>query len=142
MRRTAVDHRPQALLIRDRWVGLILSGQKTWEMRKKPTRIRGMVALIRIGSGLVVGTADLVHSLEPLTEVDFAANVERHCINHGDQAWAIANGYRVAWVLKDARRLSTPVPYVHNNQQMWVRLHDDVAASIRAQGHALGNAST
>ncbi len=37
----------KALVIRSPWIDLILAGSKTWEMRTKPTSIRGRVALIK-----------------------------------------------------------------------------------------------
>lgn len=131
----------RALLVRDPWVSLILSAQKTWEMRKQRTLVRGTIALIRIGSGLVVGTADLVDSLGPLSRGDLAASSDRHGLDSAAQEWAIAEGYLVPWVLLNARPLARPLPYAHNNQQMWVLLADIVAAGIREQGHTLGSGS-
>lgn len=46
-----------ALVIAEPWIGLILDGSKTWEMRSRATRKRGRIALIRKGSGQVVGVA-------------------------------------------------------------------------------------
>jgi hypothetical protein len=135
------DYRARALLISEPWVSKILTGRKTWEMRKSPTRIRGTVGLIRIGTGLVVGTADLVDCIDRLTDDTFAASVERHCIEAGDHALRISEDYRWPWVLTNARPLSRPVPYGHKSQQMWVTLSDDVAASITAQGHSLRSTS-
>src|SRR5882724_4451059 len=52
----------KALVIDEPWITAILKGDKTWEMRKKNCKIRGEIALIRKGSGLVVGTAHVVDS--------------------------------------------------------------------------------
>jgi hypothetical protein len=41
-------------------------GKKIWEMRKSTCRLRGPVALIRKGSGQVVGVTEVVDSLPPL----------------------------------------------------------------------------
>jgi hypothetical protein len=135
------DYCARALLIGEPWVGKILAGRKTWEMRKRLTRIRGTVGLIRIGSGLVVGTADLVDCIDRLTDDTFAASVARHGIETDEHASRISEGYLWPWVLTNARRLSRPVPYGHKSQQIWVTLSDDVAASITAQGHALRSTS-
>lgn len=56
----------KGLIIDQPWIGLILSGKKTWEMRKTACHHRGRIALIRKGSGQVVGTADIVNSFPPL----------------------------------------------------------------------------
>ena len=50
----------KALVIDEPWITAILKGEKTWEMRKRNCKIRGEIALIRKGSGLVVGTAHVV----------------------------------------------------------------------------------
>jgi hypothetical protein len=45
----------KALIIREPWIGHILAGRKTWEMRTSPTNIRGRIGLIRKGRAIVVG---------------------------------------------------------------------------------------
>ena len=45
------------LIIREPWIGYILSGAKTWEMRTTPTLRRERIGLIRKGTGLVIGVA-------------------------------------------------------------------------------------
>jgi ASCH domain len=67
----------KALIIRDPWIGLILTGRKTWELRASPTKIRGRIGLIRKGSGWIVGVADLVDSL-PRLDADTLAT-SRSC---------------------------------------------------------------
>ena len=42
--------RVKGLIIADPWIGYIISGTKTWEMRSRNTTIRGRIALIRKGS--------------------------------------------------------------------------------------------
>ncbi|MBD8246954.1 ASCH domain-containing protein [Xanthomonas campestris] len=44
----------KGLVIDEPWISLILSGQKTWEMRSRATSIRGRIALIKKGSGTEV----------------------------------------------------------------------------------------
>jgi len=48
------------LLIRTLWIGLILRGSKTWEIRGSQTAKRGRIPLIQSGTGTVIGVADLV----------------------------------------------------------------------------------
>ena len=50
----------KGLVIRSPWIDHILAGKKTWEMRTRATSIRGRIALIKAGSGLIYGTAELV----------------------------------------------------------------------------------
>lgn len=128
----------KALVIDEPWISLILKGAKTWEMRSRHTSVRGRIALIRKGSGIVVGVADLVDSVGPLDEIAWKAHRSRHQIPLEQQA-ATAN-WNIAWLLEDARRLVHPVPYLHpNGAVVWVNLPDDVVSALRVdhQGPAL-----
>ncbi len=49
----------KGLIIDSPHIERILSGAKTWEMRSSKTAQRGRIALIRKGSGLVVGTVEV-----------------------------------------------------------------------------------
>jgi len=46
----------KGLLINSPWIEMILEGKKTWEIRGANTKLRGPIALIKSGSGKVVGT--------------------------------------------------------------------------------------
>ena len=48
---------------------MILAGVKTWEIRSKFTKKIGPVALIRQGSGTVVGTATLAEVIQLTPEL-------------------------------------------------------------------------
>lgn len=41
------------------WIEETLAGRKTWELRRTGPGVRGKIALIKSGSGLIVGTAVL-----------------------------------------------------------------------------------
>jgi len=61
----------KAIVIDEPWVSQVLGGQKVWEMRSKRTRHRGPIAIIRKGSGQVMGTASLINSLPALSRPEF-----------------------------------------------------------------------
>ena len=131
----------KALVVAEPWIGMILDGTKTWEMRSKVTRQRGRVALIRKGSGQVVGTAILADCLAPITASAYAVAQDRHRIPPGDQPWAIANGYLIPWVLRDAGPLPQPVSYRHPSGAVtWVVLEDEVARAVVKQGRTWSSA--
>ena len=60
----------KGLIIDQPWIGMILSGSKTWEMRSRNTAVRGRIALIRKGSKAVVGVADLVGIVPKMSQSD------------------------------------------------------------------------
>lgn len=123
------NHTPtRALVIRDPWVSLILSGGKTWEMRRKDTARRGRIALIKSGSGTIVGVADLVDVLGPFTDEEIVATMQHHQVPVGQ-----IGSWRRAWVLQDAQRLTIPVPYVHRVGAVdWVLLNEQTRERLRA----------
>jgi hypothetical protein len=57
----------KGLIIKEPWISLILSRKKTRELRSRDTRVRGRIALIRKGSGTVIGVAELVGTLPKLS---------------------------------------------------------------------------
>jgi ASCH domain len=125
----------KALIIDEPWITAILTGEKTWEMRKKSCKIRGQIALIRKGSSHVVGTADVVDSRPPVaTPSDYADAHKWHRIPPALQGQAFQDGWRTPWVLANARRLQNAVRYKHpSGAVVWVNLQPDVTAQVKAQ---------
>jgi hypothetical protein len=122
----------KAIIIDEPWISMILCGEKIWEMRSKRTRFTGLIALIRKGSGTVVGTAKLVGCLPQLSREELAVHEPRHRIPPREQDAVFGLGRLMPWVLRDATRLAEPVPYVHRSgQQIWVRLDPDVDRAIQ-----------
>ncbi|MGO3932454.1 hypothetical protein NP284_29600 [Rhodopseudomonas pseudopalustris] len=121
----------KGLIIREPWIGMILDGSKTWELRTQHTTLRGEIALIRKGSSQIVGVADLVDSLPPLDRKGLAETVQFHRVPPAEQESALANGWLFPWLIVNARRLSTPVTYLHPNGAVtWVNLDPDTSQSI------------
>jgi hypothetical protein len=113
----------KALVIRSPWIDLILSGQKAWEMRTRPTSIRGRIALIKAGSGMVYGTAELVNCLPPLDAEQMRQQQQHHAIPDAELASALENRWTTPWVLRDIRPLPKPAPYQHPSGAVtWVEL--------------------
>ncbi|MFJ5486147.1 ASCH domain-containing protein [Hansschlegelia beijingensis] len=124
----------KGLIVDEPWISSILSGEKTWEMRKTANHDRGLVALIRKGSGSVVGVAQLVDCKAPIRPEEYAATERFHGIRGDAQRWAIESGYLVPWVLEAARSLPKPVAYRHKpGSQSRIILDDDVAREVRRQ---------
>lgn len=104
----------KGLIIKERWLDLILSGEKTLEVRGSNCRYRGSVALIQSGSGCVMGVATISHVEGPYTTDYLTQNLlDRHCVPPDVmKKWG---GYKTnyCWVLDDAYRLPHPIPYKH-----------------------------
>lgn len=121
----------QALIIDEPWIGLIMAGQKTWEMRSRATTKRGPVALVRKGSGQIVAIARIADCLMPLSAAEMAGAFDRHCIQ---QTIVEQDGYKwfTPWVLADVHALDTPVGYRHPSGAVtWVDLAPEVQAQLR-----------
>lgn len=129
----------RGLIIRQPYAGLVASGRKTWEMRSKPTTMRGPIAIIASGTGHIIGVATLARSLAPIDAETMAETRDKHHIAPDHQAAAIAGAWIHPWVFQDATPLENPVPYRHRSGAViWVRLDDNarrnLAKALQAQG--------
>jgi hypothetical protein len=128
----------KGLLIKERWLDLILSGMKTWEIRGKATTVRGRIGLIQSGSGMVHGVCEVVDVQGPLSLEDMQANCHRHCIAREDIPGVVHYDRTYAWVLQGARRLSVPVRYDHpNGAVIWVNLPEQVDRQVEAASRSV-----
>jgi len=112
------------LIIRSLWVEMILEGKKNWEIRGGYTHVRGKIALIRGGSGLVVGTCELTDVVGPLTREEFRRNARKAGLTEPEAA-TLPHKQTYAWVVKNARKYSPPRPYKHPcGAVIWVKLSE------------------
>ncbi|RWE54180.1 hypothetical protein [Mesorhizobium sp.] len=103
----------KGLIIDDPWIGNILDGKKTWEMRAKPWSHRGWIGLIRKGTGAVWGVARLVDVGGPLSQDEMIASFDKHRIPPDMIRSGAVAKWTTPWKLADVRKLSSPVPYRH-----------------------------
>jgi len=116
----------KGVIIRSPWIEMILSGEKSWEIRGSNTKIRGKIALIRSGSGLVVGRCELVDVVGPLTLAKYQRSTSKHRVSRRHTS-ELPYKSTYAWVLKNAKRLRTPIPYEHpQGAVIWVNLPDNL----------------
>ena len=111
------------LLIRQPWLELILSGEKTWDMRNMPTNIRHKILLAEPGTGLCSGQAIIDHVLK-IERADFASYADLHQVR-SPEGYAIIDKWAsiYAWQLRDVTRLSVQRPFKHPQGAItWVRL--------------------
>ena len=111
----------KALIIKQPWIDYILEGKKSWEIRGGRTYIRDKIELIQSGSGLVVGSCELIDCKE-LTLEDYKNNVDKHNIHDID---LLPYKRTYAWVITNAKRYETPGQYKHpNGAIIWVNLQE------------------
>jgi hypothetical protein len=113
----------KGLIIKSPYIEKILDGSKIWEMRSKATRIRGPIALIKQGSGQIVGVASLIDVKGPLSQQERIYTIDKHQIPLDQLKSGITEKWNFAWVLGNAQLLKSPIAYKHpNGAVIWVNL--------------------
>lgn len=130
----------RALLILPEPLEKILRGQKIWELRSRPTNIRGRIALAAAGAASIRGTCIITDWIGPLTYKVLLAHAgqagkARSEIIDEREEWELRckSGGLFAWVLERPRRL--PRPVYHRNPPgavTWVRLPPRVSKRLGA----------
>lgn len=112
----------RGLMIREPWITQILMKQKLWELRGIATKIRGRLALIRSGSGFILGECQLEDCVGPidfetLIATGALSKMERNEIERGGHApYVTADGVTsktFAWVVSSPILYPRPVAYSH-----------------------------
>lgn len=124
----------KALIIADPWIGYILDGSKTWEMRSSGVSHRGWFGLIRKGTGAVYGAARLVDVGAPLSPAEMIETFDRHSIPADTIRSGAVAKWNTPWKLADVRRFTQAVPYRHRSGAVtWIELDPDVTEAIERQ---------
>lgn len=97
----------RSLVVREPWASLIVSGRKTWEVRRYPTRIRGRIGIVS-GRGLI-GAVRLVEVLGPFSVAELLLHFEKHLAPE-EVLRAYAGGRDLyAWVLAEPEEFPEPL---------------------------------
>jgi hypothetical protein len=113
----------RGLIIKEKYLNLIYSGEKTWEMRSTKTNIRGRIALIQAGSLVISGEATLYDCGAPLVGMN---DIRRSYSFHRVTAYALLSKWKYPWILHDIEQYEIPIPYRHpQGAVIWVKdLHN------------------
>ena len=99
---------------------MILAGEKTMEMRKTNTNIRGRIALLN--KGFIRGFATLYRCDGPLSAQELVNRNNEHRIP-AEKIGTIDYPYKYGWMLTDEENLIEPIKYIHpRGAQIWVNL--------------------
>ena len=121
----------KGLIIKEPWIDLILTGEKVWEIRGSNTKIRGTIALIKGGTGTVVGLCELKNVIGPLSINKLRRSQPFHAIPSNQLKSGLPYPKTYAWILCNTVRLSKPVSYRHpRGAVIWVNLPNTVVKQI------------
>jgi len=121
----------KGLVIKSPYIEKIISGSKTWEMRSTLTKIRGPIALIKQGSGQIIGVANLVDTKGPLSQQDKINAMDKHQISIDRLQSGETDKWNSAWVMENAQPLISPINYQHpNGAVIWVNLEPQVQEKL------------
>jgi hypothetical protein len=128
-------HSNGALIIDKPWIELILSGQKSWEMRTTKFKKLGYIALVEKGTKTITGIA----RIDGYTEQLSLAQLEQHEAKHRVlKSQYTASDYKwfTAMKLSNVLRLERSIKYEHKNGTViWVKLSEqpDVIDKLKTQ---------
>jgi len=108
----------KALVVKKKWLDLILAGKKTWEIRGSSTSKRGWVHFAESqAGGKLRGRARLVNCFPVPTE-SFQRHYKKHCV---PSLTMVPYVKIYAWVLEDAEEFEKPFEYEHKQGAViWV----------------------
>ena len=101
------------LLVQEPWLGLILSGLKTLEIRGKPCRKPAgekIFLALAGGGGVVLGAAKFEECVGPFGAADWSACAQQHCVAGAKLPYG---GSTYGWRLSSPERFAAGVPYEH-----------------------------
>jgi len=108
----------QALVVKRKWLDLILAGRKTWEIRRTSTTKRGWIHFAESqAGGKLMGRARLVKCLR-IARKSFMRHYKQHCV---PSLSMVPYDTPYAWVLEDVERFKLPFDYEHKQGAViWV----------------------
>lgn len=108
----------RGLIIKKKWLDLIFSGEKNWEIRGSNTNIRGKILLIESGSKTIVGECILENSII-LNKEMINCSYKNHKIKNVESIEYLKPH---AWILRNSKKYNKPIPYAHpKGAVIWVK---------------------
>ena len=110
----------RVLMVKQPWLDLILGNSKVWEIRGSHTFRRGKIHLGLSGAGgRILGHCNITDSFA-IPRSRLKKTYEKHCIK---DCSTITYDRPYAWVLAQAHRYETPLPFAHPQGAVaWVKL--------------------
>jgi hypothetical protein len=109
----------RGLIVRKEWLDLIYDGLKIMEMRSTRTNIRGRIALIEAGTGLITGETKLIDCGKAMTRVQALGCYHMHQVKD----MSLIDKWKYPWILAEPYKYMEPIPYKHpRGAVIWVDL--------------------
>ena len=113
----------KGLVIKSPYIEDILDGIKKVEIRGSNTKVRGRIILLKSGSGLALGTVEIISSeewtLEQYNNWNYRKDNNKLPVTH------LPYNKTYAWHLANPIKFEVPIPYKHpSGAIVWVNLPD------------------
>ncbi|CAK9097637.1 MutS protein-like 4 [Durusdinium trenchii] len=130
-----------ALTVKSQWLALLLSGEKTWEIRTKNCRVRGDVAVMASGSSFVYGFVEIV-DCQKRSPAELSGGKRFHLVPD-DEIEKYTNGQAAyAWVISRPRILVRPLAVRRAQSSInWVKLDDGSIQELQQRAAYDGSAA-
>ncbi len=109
----------RCLTIDDKWVNLILTGKKRWEIRRRNTLIRDRIALGNTRTRRIVGYAKIAGSFE-MTVEELKKHNDKHQANDFLDEYGEGRKTLFTWVLANVKEEIKPKLYSYSTGS-WCR---------------------
>jgi len=94
--------------VQEPYATYVVEGKKTWEVRRRPTKVRGRVGIVR--GGEVIGTVEVLDSLGPFSVEELRQHVDKDMADERYLERYVRGGPLYVWVLGGAQKFDRPVP--------------------------------
>ena len=113
----------RALIVKQPYADLIMTGQKRLEMRGRHTKVRGRIGIIPKGSGVIIGSVELVTSIDYSND-DRLHSIGGQCLHQiKSEDWHLLKKWPFGWLLNDPHIFKEPKKYKHPQGAVtWVRV--------------------
>lgn len=118
------EKRPKlGFFVREPYATYIVAGEKTWEIRRYPTEIRGRVGVVSARGW--IGTVVIREVLGPFTPAELAREEEKHRADPEFLREYARGKPLYVWVLSDPEMFPEPIPVRRpRGPAVWIRLDD------------------
>ena len=108
-----------ALILAQPWAGLVVKGEKRWELRSRRTLKRERIGIIAKRTGTIIGTVVIEGCTGPLSETELEASGHLHLVS--SELRRANPRWRFAWHLTEPQQFPNALPYRHpTGAQSWV----------------------